>query len=74
MAASASATNEQRTAIVIKPVYRLEEFCTDFGVSRSLAYEEIQAGRLRAFKLRGGTRITGEAALEFRSIYASKAA
>jgi hypothetical protein len=72
MAASASATDERRPVIGVKPVYNLKEFCDNFGVSRSVAYEEIQAGRLRAFKLRGGTRITSEAALEFRSFYAGK--
>lgn len=71
----AAPTIERRPPeVTVKPIYRIEEFCRDFGVSRSLAYEEIQAGRLRAFKLRGGTRITGEAALEFRAHYAGEAA
>ena len=33
------------------------DFCRRFGVGRTLAYQEIQRGRLRAIKLRNRTLI-----------------
>ena len=55
----------------VKPVYSLQEFCSDFGICRSLAYEEMKAGRLRAYKVRASTRIAGEDALAWRDHYRS---
>ena len=62
------------TAFHVKPVYTIPEFCRDFAIGRTVVYEEIQAGRLRAFKLRAGTRIAGEDALAWRELYRGKKA
>jgi hypothetical protein len=53
----------------IKPSYRIPEFCAAFGVGRTRAYEEIAAGRLRAFKIGRATLIAGEDALAWRDRY-----
>ena len=37
--------------VQIKPVYSIPEFVRDFGVCRTAAYEEMKAGRLRAYKI-----------------------
>ena len=57
-------------AVVIKPVYSIPEFCHDFATSRSAAYEEMKAGRLRSFKYGAATRIAGEDALSWRKVEA----
>ena len=62
------------TAFQIKPVYTLPEFCRDFGIGRSFAYDEIKAGRLRAFKVGAATRIAGEDALAWREMYRGRKA
>ena len=59
----------RRDGLRIKPVYSLQEFCADFGICRSRAYEEIRAGRLRAYKAGASTRIAGEDALDWRDYY-----
>jgi hypothetical protein len=46
-----------------RPVYPVDDFCRDFGISRSTAYAEIRAGRLRAFKVGDRTMVAGEDAL-----------
>jgi hypothetical protein len=53
----------------VKPVYTLQDFCRDFGICRSLAYEEIRGRRLRAYKVGASTRIAGEDALAWRESY-----
>lgn len=53
----------------VKPVYTLQEFTRDFGICRSLVYEEIKAGRLRAYKVGASTRVAGEDALAWRDHY-----
>ena len=53
----------------VKPVYTLQDFCRDFGICRSLAYEEIRDRRLRAYKVGASTRIAGEDALAWRDSY-----
>jgi excisionase family DNA binding protein len=40
----------------------IDEFCRDYGVGRSTAYEELNAGRLRARKCGKRTIITTDAA------------
>ena len=62
------------TALQIKPVYTLPEFCRDFGIGRSFVYDEIKAGRLRAFKVGACTRIAGEDALTWRELYRARKA
>lgn len=54
-------------SVRVKPVYTIREFCDEFSTSRSVAYEEIKAGRLRIFKNGASTRITGEAAMAWRN-------
>ena len=50
----------------IRPVYSVDEFSQDFAVSRSTAYAEIRAGRLRAFKIGERTMVAGEDAMAWR--------
>jgi excisionase family DNA binding protein len=52
--------------VYVKPAYTINEFCREFAVGRSSAYEEIRAGRLRAYKQGASTRIAGEDALAWR--------
>ncbi len=53
----------------IRPAYTVDDFCRDFGSSRSVAYAEIRAGRLKAFKVGDRTMIAGEDALAWRDRY-----
>ena len=62
------------TAFQIKPVYTILEFCRDFGIGRSFAYDEIKAGRLRTFKVGAATRIAGEDAMAWRELYRGRKA
>jgi hypothetical protein len=55
--------------ISIRPVYPVDDFCRDFGVSRSTAYTEIRAGRLKVFKIGDRTMVAGEDALAWRERY-----
>ncbi len=32
----------------VRPSYPLNDFCQEFGIGRTLAYTEIQMGRLKA--------------------------
>jgi hypothetical protein len=50
----------------VRPVYLVDEFCQDFGISRHKAGTEIRAGRLKAFKIGDRTAIAGEDALAWR--------
>src|SRR4051794_17563536 len=52
--------------VLIRPVYLAPEFCAEFGVSVSTMRQEIDAGRLRAFKLGARIAIAGEDALAWR--------
>lgn len=69
--ASESDTHEPRAPfwLNVRPVYTMEAFCRDFGICRSLAYEEIRARRLRVYKVGASTRIAGEDALAWRDLY-----
>ena len=55
----------------LRPAYRIDEFCREFGIGRTTTYDEIREGRLRAFKIRGRTLIAGEDAVAWRDITAS---
>lgn len=72
MTAASSSTVEP--GVVVRPVYNIPDFCKDFGTSRSVAYEEIKAGRLRVFKNGSATRIAGEDALAWRDAKRGRAA
>ncbi len=57
--------------------YTLPDFLTRFGVSRTQAYRELNAGRLKAIKRGNRTIITAEAAqawLEAMPAYAPASA
>jgi hypothetical protein len=58
--------------IQIHPAYTIEGFCEAFGSSRSTAYAEIRAGRLKAFKIGDKTMIAGEDAMAWREQYRSQ--
>jgi hypothetical protein len=49
--------------VQVRPSYRLFEFCQLFGIGRTQAYHEIQAGRLRVYKIGRLTMVAGEDAL-----------
>jgi hypothetical protein len=61
-------------SIVPKPAYTIPEFCRDFAIGRSRAYEEIASGRLKAFKIGVSTRIAGEDALAWREHFRAASA
>ena len=46
--------------------YDIRSFCKAYGISRSFAYLEIQAGRLKRFKAGRRTLISREAAEAWR--------
>ena len=45
-----------------RQAYSIRDFCKAYGISRSYAYLEIQAGRLKIFKAGRRTLISREAA------------
>ena len=49
--------------------YRVKDFCKAYGVSRSFAYNEMKAGRLRYFNIGVMRLISFEAAEEWRQKY-----
>ena len=49
--------------------YRVKDFCKAYGVSRSFAYNEMKAGRLKYFKVGSMRLISYEAAEEWRASY-----
>jgi hypothetical protein len=55
--------------IDVRPAYRVLEFCKAFGIGRTQAYLEIQAGRLKVYKIGKLTMIAGEDALAWRDSY-----
>jgi hypothetical protein len=54
---------------LFRPAYRLNGFCKDFGISRTGAYKEIAAGKLKTFKVGGRVMVAGEDALAWRDSY-----
>jgi len=46
--------------------YAIKSFCRAYGISRSFAYLEIKAGRLKLFKAGRRTLISREAAEDWR--------
>lgn len=64
----------QKSSIIVKPAYKIPEFCRDFGVGRTVCYEEIAAGRLRTYKVGRTTLIAGEDALAWREAHRRRAA
>lgn len=56
--------------------FDLPSFCHAYKISRSLAYKEIRAGRLRVMKIGTLTRITKDAAREWQQsrVLATRAA
>ena len=53
-------------AIIARKAFDIPEFCEAYRVGRSSAYEEIRAGRLKIFKVGKLTRISVEAAENWR--------
>jgi predicted site-specific integrase-resolvase len=49
--------------------YRVKDFCKAYGVSRSFAYNEMKAGRLRFYNVGVMRFISYEAAEEWRASY-----
>ncbi len=57
---------EQKTASIARKAFDILEFCEAYHIGRSTAYEEIRAGRLNIFKVGKLTRISVEAAENWR--------
>lgn len=60
---------QEKPGPLIRPVYKMQKFCDDFGICPAKAYLEVKAGRLRTFKVGSNTCIAGEDALAWRSLY-----
>src|SRR4051794_24976766 len=50
----------------IRPAYKLQDFCSDFAVSKTTAYEEMKTGRLRFYMVGNDRRIAGQDALAWQ--------
>jgi excisionase family DNA binding protein len=61
-------TKGNRTMSEVK-AYRVKDFCKAYGVSRSFAYNEMKAGRLRFYNVGVMRLISYEAAEEWRASY-----
>jgi hypothetical protein len=61
-------TKGNRTMSDVK-AYRVKAFCKAYGVSRSFAYNEMKAGRLKYFNIGVMRLISYEAAQEWRASY-----
>ena len=57
------------TQLMIRPSYRLSDFCDQFAIGRTAAYAEIAAGRLRVYKVGKLVIVTGEDALAWRELH-----
>ncbi len=57
---------ERKTASIARRAFDILEFCEAYHIGRSTAYEEIRAGRLNIFKVGKLTRISVEAAENWR--------
>ena len=57
---------EAKLQAVARKAFDIPEFCEAYRVGRSTVYEEIRAGRLKIFKVGKLTRISVEAAANWR--------
>ena len=57
---------EQKTAGIARKAFDILEFCEAYHIGRSTAYGEIREGRLNIFKVGKLTRISVEAAENWR--------
>ena len=57
---------EQKTASIARKAFDILEFCEAYRIGRSTAYGEIREGRLNIFKVGKLTRISVEAAENWR--------
>ena len=57
---------EQKTASIARKAFDILEFCEAYHIGRSTAYGEIREGRLNIFKVGKLTRISVEAAENWR--------
>ena len=57
---------EQKTAGIARKAFDILEFCEAYRVGRSTTYEEMRTGRLKIFKVGKLTRISVEAAENWR--------
>ena len=55
--------------VMVRPAYTADGFCAEFGIGKSKFYEEIRAGRLKAYKVGDRTMIAGEDGLAWRDRY-----
>jgi len=59
--------------VSVRPLYRLDDFCAEFGLPRSIAYSEMRAGNLLTFKIGGRRMVRGEDALAWRDRHFTEA-
>jgi hypothetical protein len=58
----------------VLPAYPIIEFCREFGVCKSIAYQEIRAGRLKSFTVGAKRLVAGEDALAWRDRHRGQSA
>ena len=58
--------HKEKLQAVARQAFDIPEFCEAYRVGRSTVYEEIRAGRLKIFKVGKLTRISVEAAENWR--------
>ena len=58
--------HEAKLQAIVRKAFDIPEFCEAYRVGRSTVYEEIRAGRLKIFKVGKLTRISVEAAENWR--------
>ena len=58
--------HEAKLQAIVRKAFDIPEFCEAYRVGRSTVYEEIRTGRLKIFKVGKLTRISVEAAENWR--------
>ncbi len=58
--------HEEKLKAIVRQAFDIPEFCEAYRVGRSTVYEEIRGGRLKIFKVGKLTRISVEAAENWR--------
>jgi hypothetical protein len=70
--ASSVESERASSAHIQRELMTIKEFCVRYSISRSVAYVEINAGRLQIQKIGASTRISERAATEWRNAMNSR--